>query len=347
MLAVVLPTPAGAQRIEARAPGRGLTVGGRVHMQLNTTSIASEPGSEALMRRARIWLGVGVTDWLDGVVQADFARGVAEPRYAFFRMSFAPFFRLSVGQFKRAFDLFELTSSSQILVVERDGAVRGVDSCAGVGGICSYSRFTEQLELASLDIGMQAEGSFGDGRLEYLLTLTNGPGANERDENSLKSVSGRLVYAPTPRVRIGANLGLHDHPNPIRKGDEYAPAMALDVEVGDFEEGVHLQAGVLRGENWRRLSEEGVPATFQAAQVIVTWKRRNEDGRLVSALEPVGRISVGDPDRSAAENGGLLVTPGFVVHLKDRNKVSANVDVWSPTSGAREWSVKLQTYLYF
>ncbi|GMV06863.1 MAG: hypothetical protein AMXMBFR53_31380 [Gemmatimonadota bacterium] len=336
-----------AQAVEPRTPVEHTELGGRIHLQLNTTSADGQGGSEFLLRRARLWVGTRVNDWIDGAVQVDVAGGSAVARYAFVRLSLSPAARLSAGQFKRAFDNFELTSSADILVVERDGDVRGAFECAGVGGVCSYSRFSEKLLLSSLDVGLLLQGEVAGGRVGYLVSATNGPGPNTREENGAKSFSGRLEWLPAPDVKLGANLGVHDHPNAVTGEDAYAPATALDVELGSFDEGFHLQAGVMTGENWLNPDGAGEGSRFLTWQGIATWKVPVEGGGRIQAVEPVARVSWGDPDREREADGGMVFTPGLVLHFARRNKVAANVDVWRPQGGGTVWGLKAQTYVYF
>ncbi|RMH16120.1 MAG: hypothetical protein D6701_09290, partial [Gemmatimonadetes bacterium] len=124
-----------------RAPIDTLLVGGRVHLQFNTTPVEGEPSSEFLVRRARLYVNGRVNEWIDGVAQVDVSGGRASARFAFVRLWFGEALQLSFGQFKRAFDLFELTSSSRILVVERAGGVRGVEF--GSGFRCAAMRGSE------------------------------------------------------------------------------------------------------------------------------------------------------------------------------------------------------------
>lgn len=348
VLTVLTPSEAlHAQAIEPRVPVERTEIGGRVHFQMNSTSADGEVGSEFFIRRARIWAATRVNEWIDGAVQVDVSGTTAVARYAFVRLSFSPAARLSFGQFKRAFDNFELTSSSQILVVERDGDVRGAGDCSGVEGVCSYSSFSENLRLSSLDVGLLFQGEAAGGAVEYLLSITNGSGPNTREENDAKSFSGRLEWRPVPGLKLGANAAVHDYPNPITGTDAYAPAAAFDVEVGDFEGGLHVQAGILTGRNWRNLDAVGKESRFLTWQGIVTYRVPLAGMGRIRAVEPLGRVSWGDPDRGSTADGGLLVTPGFVIHFEGRNKIAANVDVWRPQSGGTVWGLKAQTYLYF
>lgn len=348
LLATVLfSAPAAAQVVEPRTPVDGVELGGRVHLQMNTTSEGEvEPDAEFLLRRARIWVGARVNEWIDGAAQIDFSGGRTTARYAFVRFSLAPEVALSFGQLKRAFDLFELTSSSRILVVERDGDIRGADPCGGLGRVCSYSAFTEALELSSLDIGMAAEGELAGGRARYSVTFTNGAGDNRLEDNDGKSASARLEV-PLAGLRLGGNIAVHDYDGPAAGEVAYAPAAALDAEWGGFEGGWHLQAGVIAGENWRHRGASGDAPTFRAAQAILSRRfERGEEAR-VRGVEPVGRVSWGDPDTGAPDDGGLLLTPGVIVHFEGRNRVAANLDVWSPSGEDAAWSLKVQTNLYF
>jgi hypothetical protein len=339
--------PASAQVVEPRDPVERTELGGRVHVQLNTTSGDDGPASELLVRRARIWTATRINDWIDGAVQVDVSGASAVARFAFVRLSLSSAARLSFGQFKRAFDSFELTSSSQILVVERDGDVRGAGDCTGVGGVCSYSRFSEKLLFSSLDVGVLLQGEVAGGRLGYLLSATNGPGPNTGEENDAKSFSGRAEWTIGGVVKLGANGAVHDYSDPVTAADRFARAVALDVEVGDFDGGLHLQAGVMLGDNWRNLDEMGDESRFLTWQGIATYRISLDDTARVRAIEPLARVSWGDPDRDTTSDAGLLFTPGVMVHFQGRNKIALNVDVWRPQQGLTNWGLKAQSYLYF
>lgn len=346
LLTSILATAASSLPAQIQITSRALTldVGGRLHSQFNTTSDAGEPASEFLIRRARLEIGVTVSDFVSGAIQPDFGEGGLSLKDAYVQLSFSPQFEARVGQFKRPFDLFELTSSTQTLVIERDGEIRGVDTCAGTGSICSFSRFTEELEYADRDIGVQIQGQSKSGRFTYLAAITNGAGANRADENGAKSLTGRVEFAAQERLSIGVNLGLHDY---VRgPDDEYAVALGGDVAYGDYDRGLHVQGGLVVGDNWQNLVA-GDPATFATAQAIVSYKLPLRRGRRIQAVEPVGRLSWGDPNTDGADDAGLLFTPGFVIHFTGRNKIAANLDVWSPSVGDTEVSLKVQSYLHF
>jgi hypothetical protein len=341
------PLPADAQYVEPRRPVERTELGGRVHMQMSASSVDSVPATEFILRRARIWAAARLNDWIDAAVQVDIAKGEVVGRYAFIRFEFDPGFIVTTGQFKRAFDVFELTSSSQLLAIERDGNIPGVTDCTGVGGVCSYSRFSEKLQYASVDVGVLIEGDLADGRLSYGATLTNGGGGNTRETNDSKSVSGRVEWYPAEKLRIGGNYSLHDYTNEITGTDDYAPARAFDVEWGNFDEGLHVQLGMMAGDNWRAPTPSGSSPRFLAYQGIATYKSVLSNPGKILAIEPIGRVSWGDPDRRTARDGGWLMTPGVILHFTGRNRLAANVDVWKPHTGVTAWGLKVHTSVYF
>lgn len=324
-----------------------VTLGGYLQVQFNSSSVDGAESSEFLIRRARLTTQIEINDFISGRFQPDFAGGGARIQDAYARLTFSESFRITLGQFKRPFDVFEIVSSSNILVIERDGDIRGVNDCSGLGGVCSFSRFTEGLELGDRDIGFMLDGSDGTGRIAYAVAVTNGTGTNAADENGTKSITGRLVVGAGPDVRVGGNLGLHDYVNTVTVDDDYALAIGADVEFGGYEGGWHGVAGVMLGDNWQDLDAAGDPATFVAAQGIVTYRAPVEGSEYVGAIEPLGRISFGNPNTDAGNDGGVLLTPGLVLHFVGRNKIETNIDVWLPDGGDTQWSLKVQSQLHF
>lgn len=322
-----------------------ITIGGRLHTQFNTSSADSDVGSETVIRRARVDAYVKINDFLSGFVQPEYAGSKAFLQVAYVRLNFAPAFHAMIGQYKRPFDLFTQTSSTDILVIERTGTLRGVESCAGVGGMCSYGQFMEKLRLVTPDIGIILDGGDRGGRFSYAVAAMNGAGQNVPDENGTKSYTGRVVVAPSSNLHLAADLALHDY---VKSGgaNGYARALGGDLELGNFTRGLHVQAGAVAGDNWLN-DVAGSPSTFVTAQAIVTYKFTLKHPPYAEAIEPLARVSWGNPDTATPQDGGLLVTPGIAWFVSGRNKFAANVDVWHPQQGATEWGLKLQSYLFF
>lgn len=351
LLLGLLPGSASGQA-EIRSRAMELTITGRLHSQFITSSVEDMDdevlSSEFLIRRARVTVELEISDFVHGKIQPDYGGGDLSLKDAYVDLNFDPGFVFRMGQFKRRFDFFELESSTRNLVIERDGFIPGVDVCGGVGEICSFSRFTEKLEYSDRDIGFAINGEPEGAPISYSVAVTNGTGSDATDENDGKSFSGRFEVEAMDDLTLAGNVSAHDFVNDTT-GDasDYAIAFGGDVNWGNYSEGLHVQAGVIAGDNWEKLDLDGDPATFVTAQGIVSYKVPVETNRFVEAVEPLGRISWGDPDTDTGDDEGILATPGVVVHFTGRNKFAVNADIYSPSAGDTEVSFKAQMYLHF
>lgn len=332
-------------QVEINARDAQIRFGGRLHSQFATSSSEVGKSTDFFTRRARLTLDICVSPLLDARVQPDFGGGKLELKDAYFRLHFDRRLRLSVGQFKRAFDLFELNSSTDVVVVERTGRIDGVGGCPGPGGTCTLSRFTEKLAYSDRDIGFRADGSLGE-QVTYMATLTNGTGTGGSDENSGKSLAGRVSVRLAEGVAVSANVSRHDFVG--ETGDtRAAAAFGGDLEIGGFRSGTHFQAGLVGGENWRLAtpSANAIPR-FLTWQTILS-RYFPLEGERFEAVEPIFRASWGDPDRAVGDDSGLLLTPGVFLYVKGKNRIGVNLDSYRSGPDTSEFSFKLQTYLYY
>ena len=61
----------------------------------------------------------------------------------------------------------------------------------------------------------------------------------------------------------------------------------------------------------------------------------------------MARVSWGDPDREADADTGLVITPGLFLYVKGKNRIGVNLDIYDSGADSRQYSFKLQTYLYY
>lgn len=341
LVAALAPASALMAQTQISARGADIRIGGRLQPQYQTSSVDGAE-SDFFFRRARLIADVDVNDFWSGRLQADFAGGGASLQDAYVTMTFSDAFDLSVGQFKRAFDLFELASSTDLSIIERDGRIDGLNACSGVGRVCTYGRFTSSLELGGRDQGVRV--GVGSGRVSFLGSITNGTGANESDENDQKSFSGRVSFDATEMVTVSGQFAAHDFVNDGE--DEVAGAWGLDVQYGGFRDGLLVQAALVGGDNWKNLDDADDPSSFLAWQAVGSVYLPLGGDR-ITAWEPLVRISSGDPDTDMDDDGGLVFTPGLMFYVQGRNKIGFNFDYYSPQSGDSEWSLKFQSFLYF
>jgi hypothetical protein len=351
---------AGATRAQAQSiplgGGATLKLNGRVHMQYNATSVDSAdgeaiPSTEFLLRRARLTFDVTFNDLLSARVEPDYSLiggvGLFSLRDAYIRLHFGSGLRATVGQFKRPFDVFELTSSTQILVAERGGPIRGVAACGDIEKVCSLTHLTEGLRYSDRDLGLMLDGDVLPGRLRYAVAATNGQGQGTREQNSGKQLTGRLSVIPLEDLVVSGNVTWKDYPDPVTAEAERAVAWGADLEFGNFTRGPHVQAGLVGGDNWRQptLDSTGIES-FVTGQVIATY-RVPVRHRWIDGIEPVVRASWADPNLSIDDDEGWLVTPGAILHLGGRNRLYVNLDLWVPEVGDTEYALVSQLNFYF
>ena len=362
-VAVALLWPVtGSAQLEIESKATKIKITGRVHALWDYSSSAEELSSVFLIRRARLTMEVSINDWIKGKVQPDFSTGFGlengiRLKDAYIDFVFSEPFRIRMGQFKRPFDRFELTSSTQILVIERTGAVRGADSCSGVGSVCSYSRLTEKLGFADRDVGLMIGGKIGhwvwstsvtNGQIFEDLVTFSGPIDTTDVFSDGKSFGGRLEYRGSNLI-IGVNGAAHDYANPVQLDQvDYGLGYGVDLDWGDYNgPGLHVKAGVTAGDNWKNLDTTGKPSNFLTTQGILAYRWGLASSNRVESIEIVGRASYADPDSGVSDDEGMLLTPGIVAYFTGRNKVALNLDAYKPGNLDWEYSVKLMTYLHF
>lgn len=353
-LALLLCLAAGAAPLSAQltitARSANLTVGGLLHTQYSVSSVdGSAPATtdaidDVFIRRARILIDLKIGD-LDARIEPDFG-GATGPGVGladlYARINLARELRLTGGQFKRAFSIFELHSDTDLPDIERDGRIEGLNSCPGVANVCSFSRLAAQLQFDERDMGLRAEGDLGS-KVQYMATLTNGQGRNAADVNDAKSVSGRVTLAFKPTVKLAGFAASHDYLN-ATKATRYAQAFGADLDWGAFRKGFHLLAGAMAGDNWLA----GPAAGFTAVQGIASYYAALPQGGKVVGVEPMLRV-----DRSATEDAAgvdihsVLVTPGISFYLNGKNWLGFNFDWYDPSRGERAWSLKSQLFFYY
>lgn len=355
VLAAVTATAGVAQEVSVGGNVK-LKIGGRLHVQYNTTSVDSTGDSplhsnEFLLRRARLTFDMTFNDLISARIEPDYSTiggvGLFSLRDAYVRLGFGRGLRATVGQFKRPFDLFELTSSTQILVAERGGRVRGVDACGSFLTVCSYSNISVGLLYSDRDLGLMLDGEVLPGRLRYAVSATNGQTLRVRETDSGKQLTGRASLTVVKDVAVGGNVAWKEYAHPLTSLTDRAVGWGGDVEIGNFSKGLHVQAGVMGGDNWRTSTADssGI-VSFLTGQVIATY-RIPVTHKWIDGIEPVVRASWADPNRSLNEDEGWLLTPGAMLHLGSRNRLYLNVDVWVPKTGDTEYALVSQLNFYF
>jgi hypothetical protein len=344
------------QPVAAQVGTNDITVrlAGRVQAQFNTTDIdPSEagfflPASTFETRRIRLTGQITIRDWITGIIEPDYALGVLQLRLAFVNFAFTNAVQLKAGQFKKPFSRIFLESSTQIPAIERGLRIRGlpealeVEDTAGgqtpilveVGGIPLVGEeqfILETIGYLGYDIGASLNGVVGP--LRYEAGVFNGAGADRRDDNDGKTYGLRVSGNPSGKVPLllGAAV-LHQSKFST---PESGTAFELFGEWSTFRTpGLHVLAELASGGTLV------VDDAFTVAQVVAAWFMPFV-GR-VEGMEPVARVSYGNPRHDIADDAGLLISPGFNLYFFGRNRLSLNWDVWLPQGDRFESSNALR-----
>ncbi len=303
------------------------------------------PALDLFIRRARLTLDVSFNDWISGRFQPDFA-GVdeVELKDAWGLLNLEPGAehpraQIRIGHFKRPFDGFEMTSSTQILTIERDLDVPGVSGTTAL----SLDELTTRNNLSDRDVGVMVDGSSPDGRFHYWLAAFNGRGpADNEDLDTQKQLVGRAQYTTELADRpLALSAGAAVTDIAFTRADEsidarYFGAFELFAEWGSFRaaEGPHVQAGVVFGKNGLEAEAGGAPdleagdplAGMLTWQAIGAWKLDVGDGSFVESIEPLFRVTMADPNTDLDQDTVWGFTPGVQIFFGGRNKLALNWD---------------------
>ncbi len=132
--------------------------------------------SEFLIRRARLAATGYFQEKFRYMLYARFDKGKAALNEAFIESRHLSFAKLRVGQFKVPFSLANLTSSSQLDLLNRSLVI---DNFA-----------------PDYDIGVMLFGKFWQEHFDYAIGVFNGRALNQSENNPAKDIIARLVVAP-------------------------------------------------------------------------------------------------------------------------------------------------------
>jgi hypothetical protein len=371
-LAAVAPIQAqDADAVQFKTKALELTFNGRVQVQASTSSCnqfpvpddsACEeqvPGSDLFLRRVRLTISGKINDQIDFRIQPDYNKvdqvGLKD---AWGRFTFSKAFQLKAGHFKRPFDGFVLVSSTETLTIEREIAIRGLETVIAP----SLTGFTTLFDLSDRDIGVELSGATNNGLFSYWVGgFTGNSDLKFQDSNASKQFVGRgqLAFDAGPKtLKIAAAAAATDAAyETLTTGMEsrYYYNYELFADWGDFDGGPHAQLGFVFGDNpWQNSAGGDINlelgedfASISTWQAIVSWKFGVGSGNM--ALEPVLRVTWADGNTSIDNNEVWGFTPGLQIFFYKRNKLALNWDFANPTSDAlrSENSFKARVQFHF
>ncbi|MBW3661154.1 MAG: hypothetical protein KY397_05920 [Gemmatimonadetes bacterium] len=343
LTALLRAAPAAGQDVRARGVD-SLQVRANLQSRFDTTTVDEEPSTEWSLRRARVGVRMFAAGFIRGDVEIDVGRGRARLTDGYVRLSLGDL-RVQAGQFKRPFDALELTSSRELLVVERDGSPRGARGPTPNG-------LVTDLGHAARDIGAMATLRFGGGSLSLA-------GFNGEGDNEIESTDGKQAVA---RVELGLAGGwtiagawsarreeVEDVlPIPELTEGVWRNAFEGAVTIGEYAEpGWKALAQVMTGDNADPDVGGSDDASFLAAQGFVAYHVATYRTPYLIGIEPVGRIGWTDPNGDVDDDEATLWTAGVNVYHHERVKTQLGLDVLAPAERDAEAALRVMAVLGF
>jgi len=354
-----------ARTAQAQTPS--VSVRGRIQTQFSTVSGDSsgvfnphaQVNSSFEIRRLRIQTDVRIGDNINLSIQPSFEMGSLRMRDAYLRVILArnatTSFGLTLGQEKKPFSRYELTSSNNLPSIERGARFRGLST------VVAQSNLLEENGYLAHDLGASADANFLTNRLQFKAGLYNGAGESANDVNNAKTLVGRATFTALmnaeqlPVLRLGAAFLSRDRAvTTTASSTAFSPdssrrtsAFGLEAEWGDFRPGLHVIADFATGDhlenttyrysvgrnvgNLRPGTPDSAFSTFRSLQVIAAWRFQFADPtgtRLIKIIEPALRFDMTDPNTSRDNDQGLLITPVLNVYFSQTTVMRAGLDLY-------------------
>ncbi len=354
-------------RVSGRAQSQYSTVSGDASNTFNPSGTVSS-GFE--VRRLRIQADVRIGENVSLVIQPSFEMASLRMRDAYLRVGFvrSPSFNLgfTMGQEKRPFNRYELTSSNTLPSIERGARFRGF-----TGALAAQNNLLEDNGYVAHDLGASLDFTGWDGRLSLKAGMYNGSGESAADVNNSRSFGGRAVATVLqdaerrPALRLGAALISRDRAvTSSPTATTFAPdstrrtsAFGMDAEWGDFRPGLHVIADFATGEaladgnhclngatpipcrfgvnrntgNLRPNAPDSAIVTFRSLHAVVSWRWQPGDPegtRLIKLVEPALRIDLTDPNTGVDSDAGMLITPAVSIHFSQTTAMRVGLDYY-------------------
>jgi len=279
------------------------------------------PESDFFIRRARITAKGNISESVSFLLEPQYSTGatgfVLEQAYvdvSFTKPEAKNGLSLRVGQFKRYFGRYELSSSSNLPSIER-GTGRGMVPVAS-NDIAVLSGFV------NIDIGAGLQYMGLKNRLGIYGAVMNGRGGNVNDNNNGKSFYTRATFAVTPKLSLGASYAAHESLRGVG---------TPTVDSSATNNGFGLDAG------WGAAGDPGLYVVFDYdnGQTLLDSNNHLYGISLVSAynirmksptswlyaVEPAFRYDKSEPNDNAANDQSTLITAGLNLYVSSKSQI--------------------------
>jgi len=342
----------GRVKLQYRSSSGDSTLNGGVGYNTNSVNNYFE------VRRARFQTNVKFGDNIYVVIQPSFEMATLRMRDAYLRVGMMRNLSVVAGQEKSPFQRYELNSANNLPSIERGVRILGLSGREGLNDLLLQNGYV------SHDLGAGIELQSNDRRYFGKVVLQGGSRESSADVNNAKSFFGRVTgtvlmnKAKQPALQLGASLGSRDRAicsncpgvtvpataTYYADSAKHTTAFGLDAEWGGFRPGLHVIADFATGDNVlfaRRInsgrntanmrnSADSNIATFMGLSVIAAYRvaTKGAETRVIKLIEPSIRFDYADPNTSASNDQGILITPVLNLYFANSVELRAGIDFY-------------------
>lgn len=328
-----------------------VTFTGRVHAQFHTSNVkaAEDMNNSFYIRRARLTAEYkNLPGTMEGKVEYELGEGGAKLKDGYVDLKLDPGFNFKVGQFKKPFSLWELTSSTKTMVIERGNKIIGSDWKSSNQIIIKDGKYADR------DIGLMLHGKAE--KVKYYLGVFNGNGDHQKsDDDNGKLIGGRVVYSVQEKLDVGAgfsnlNISKYDKFVDVDQNGSSANFQAFEVDL-DYgirhnvsKTGPWVQAEFLSGAN-PHYSDE---AKFMGLALLGSYNVKLAEGGKFYSVRPAIRLDYSQRNTDNDDTKNILLTPGVDLFFDKDNRLQINLDIDMPQKdGAdKEIGVRIQGQIH-
>lgn len=306
---------------------------GRLHAQAQTSNAeaADNMNNSFSIRRARLTAKFkNLTGTMEGKVQFDLGEGGYKLKDGYVELKFNSKYNVKLGQFKKPFSLWELTSSTKTMVIERGNKL------LGSGWKSTNNIIVKDGLYAGRDIGLMMHGKMN--KLKYSVGVFNGNGYNKKkDDDNGKLIGGRAVFSASKTLAVGAAFSnrtvseYNSFIDTLKNGNSASfQAFGIDMDYGIkhkvSKNGLWVQAEFLTGAN-PNYSDE---AKFMGLTFLASYNLKKAEGGAIYSIRPALRIDYSQRNTDDDDTGSILLTPGLDIFFDEFNRLQINLDIVKP-----------------
>lgn len=291
----------------------GVSIKGYIQPQWEwyQTGEDTDPTNTFSFNRARIAAIGNIPYDVSYFIMMDFStfKGGPELVDAFVTYSRYDFAKITFGQFKSPISLEQNTPCQSLHTIYR-------------------SKVVDELAGPQRDLGAMVFGGFMDNKINYYLAYMNDYQQNYADDNTGKSVKGRVTIAPFDFIQVGGSFSYGQTQNDSDVEEEKNIKTRFGGELQVKYANFLAQAEYIKAEDTGPYTTgggcDGTPIEFHTGGVVRSGYFAQVLYMTPWNLQPVVKFESYDPDMDIDKNSETVITYGFNYFLNDWTRIQVN-----------------------